>query len=687
MLKEKFPKIKAEQLLIALILITGIFLLLRNLGLYPSIFADEWNYSRLSRLIPFDRAYRPNYLYYAIFKTTSLCGDSFLECARLYNVVFFILAAPFIYAIAKDYTGQKTSLVIVALSLFGSVNIYTAYFMPESAYYFCFWAFIWAFLKNPRSESTQTWVFLGILLGLGSLIKPHALFLLPPLFIFLVFLKFPKNLTDLQTQIKLYSLFIFSTFFTKFALSYLLAGTAGLTLFGPQYSNIATSSVTGLQRLITVGLLAWDSLIGHLMLLAILFSVPLAHILAKAPSLLTKPSNLKNKDSLALLSLLIFMALVAMVALFTASAHLLNPRTETMNRLHLRYYNFAFPLLFIVLASQLSGAREISKKLRAFVALPIGFALLYGAANRGIPFRASIADNPEFYGIASVPAIFYQACILSFIALIVWVFKEKFGIKAFLFVVSPFIVFFSASNIHSTISKHKKPITYDQAGQFIKFRLPKEAIPRLHVIGYKAKRSRLIHTQFYLDDPKVTVEIIKRRVFDLNKLPKGKDWLLVVGKPVRIKNAQSVERIQFMTLAFAKKRLNIDFSNSKKLGILRKISGLEKAESWGAWSKARKITMHFTTSLPAKFEVTLKAKAFGPNIDQDIVASTKDSKVKFKLHKDAAQVTFYLDNPSRSNKIAFDIPLAIATQDVGAGPETGEIKIGLIDLKIRSYEE
>jgi len=44
-----------------------LFLVLRNIGLYPTVFADEYIYSKLSRLQPLSESTIPNYLYLKLY--------------------------------------------------------------------------------------------------------------------------------------------------------------------------------------------------------------------------------------------------------------------------------------------------------------------------------------------------------------------------------------------------------------------------------------------------------------------------------------------------------------------------------------------------------------------------------------------------------------------------------------------
>src|SRR4051812_11977992 len=83
-----------------------LLLLLRNSGLYATVFADEYVYSKFARLIPLNEATIPAYVYLKLYGVTNSCGEGFLECAKIINSVLFVSAAPFIFLIARAVTNR-----------------------------------------------------------------------------------------------------------------------------------------------------------------------------------------------------------------------------------------------------------------------------------------------------------------------------------------------------------------------------------------------------------------------------------------------------------------------------------------------------------------------------------------------------------------------------------------------------
>jgi phosphoglycerol transferase len=264
-------------LLIAIMLAMAIFLIFRNFGLFPFVMDDEYLYSKFSRLLPMNMAAFPDYIYYVVYRKTSLCGDKFLDCARILNVIFFVSATPFIYFIGSRITGKNTALLVSVLSLLAPINVYTAFFMPESMYYFSFWGFTWFFFRTIQHRSIPQWALLGIIYGATSLIKPHAIFLLPAFVcLFLVFSRQSKDGGGIVKMLAPYCAFISLAIAIKFLVGYMFAGKSGITVFGPSYSKNASNFILDPSKYLSFIRLALENLKGHLLALCLLFSVPVA---------------------------------------------------------------------------------------------------------------------------------------------------------------------------------------------------------------------------------------------------------------------------------------------------------------------------------------------------------------------------------------------------------------------------
>lgn len=77
----------SSAVLAAGLVIVAVVIVFRNEGLYPVVFADEFSYSRMARLISFGDAYAPSYLYFFVYSATGRYCDAFLSRARIFNAI------------------------------------------------------------------------------------------------------------------------------------------------------------------------------------------------------------------------------------------------------------------------------------------------------------------------------------------------------------------------------------------------------------------------------------------------------------------------------------------------------------------------------------------------------------------------------------------------------------------------
>lgn len=660
-----------------------LFLLFRNYGLYPVVFSDEYTYSKLSRLVPLAHSPYPNYLYFFIMSFTSVCKSGFLDCARLINSTFFVLASPFIFFIACKVTTKNVALLIAALAILGPINTYTAYFMPEALYFFFFWLFSCAALSLDDSSSLTRWFFPGLILGILSLIKPHALFLLPGLVLYFIFLVWqPGNLEWIKKASKVVLLFVFLVFLVKFSLGFLLAGKAGVTLFGSTYGHIVNTSIIGpnlYRRLIlTIG-----SLKGHLLGLCLLFSVPIVILLTHFRNIFSQGGLKDPASKVAMYTLLVLVPLIIVVAFFTASVAGMDP-SQTDFRLHMRYYDFAFPLLLIVCASQLlSESSNSSVRWRLAVVIPVGAAMIYSIITGLAPYTPSFVDCPELRGFMYHSTVFYLLSLLSLISLAIWAYKAHYGSKIFLFIFMPLTVAFSTVYMNDKLRFRLVPDVYDKAGLFTKAYLPTKDLSNLVVIGSTSEIGGLSRTLFYVDNPQASLEALPPgAVVDESKFGKDKEWLLVFGNHKLPSDITFQQPMGKFVLAKIGSKYLVNFKKKSWPGIISRVNGLSTAEPWGTWSSGSRVSLEFTHPLPVNFLLHLSANAFGPNVGKLFWIHLGKEAKSFSLKYLPEIVTLKFHNPTRAKKIIIDVPDPRSPKEFGLSTDGRRLGIALRELQI-----
>lgn len=522
--KLDFNENKVNGIFLSLIGLIFIGLLIRNCGLYPMVFGDEFLHSQLSRLMPFSESNAPEYLYLAVYRLTNICGDGFLNCARIFNALFFCLSAPFIYLIAKKVTGVKTAAMITLLVLLGPINSITIYYMPESLYFFSFWFFVWFLLRLDCSSSFGSWVLAGILFGAITLVKPHALIFAPAIMLYIICVLSKKRSILFVAVNTVF--FIISGFVIKFSISYLFAGRSGMNFIGGKYAS-GSSILTNLsyKQFIELILMSGHSIIGYFLSLCLMYGLPLALIIYIAIKAIFSRKEVVISQRVAMLAFFILTNLILALGLFLAEHDL-------VERLSMRHCNFSFPLFLIISASQLYLKPSSDKrKWRIIIGLMISAPLLYAIYTHMHSYSPNFVDCPELYFFTSHgPVIFYTLGMLSFFSLILWIYSAKMGVKFFLYIFVPITICLSVFYFSKVLLKsHAVPVVCDKAGIFVRQYLAPEDFSKILVIG--SDEGELSRVLFHLNNAQASMEIIpKGATYNLSKLTSGKKWILAIGE-------------------------------------------------------------------------------------------------------------------------------------------------------------
>lgn len=669
-----------------------LFLALRNTGLYPGVFADEYTYSKLSRLMPLSESTIPAYLYLKLYSVTNYCGDGFLGCAKIINSFLFVAAAPFIFLIARRVTSEGVSAYISLLSIIGPISSYTAYFMPESFYFFSFWVVCWYLLSLDCKSGNCRWLAAGAIYAISSLIKPHSLLYLPAILLYVGFVFYRAQvLFSKASGMALVSLML-GVGLAKFGISYILAGSSGLTIFGPFYGATVTSVSSRSDKYIELLFLALESLKGHVLVIGLIYGLPLVLAVVATTRTLFVRIDLANNsgcqaaqyEKLAFLSLIVILNLICVVALFTASVANSGPY-ETPYRLHMRYYNFALPLLYIVAAGAFSTAITINKNFRYLVGIIVIILGVFAIWTNLVPYTPSFIDSPEIRGLHSDAYFFKVFGGLLIIALALWLISMRKGLQFYLYLALPFFLIVSTYHVGLELNNRLKQDVFDKAGLFAKQYLTTDDLSKVVIVG--SEPGALFRSLYYLDNPKASLEIIKKdAAFDLSKLPKGKDWILVIGDHELLGKPFYQIPMNGFTLVRASGDSVVDFRKGAWPGIIRKVRGLSTPEAWGTWSQSDVVTFEFSGPLPGEFELQFFANAFGPNIDKEFKVSIGDSSADFMLKASNEQKVIRLKNEAGSNILRFEVPNAVSPKALGLSGDDRNLGIGFVEMKILASE-
>lgn len=673
------------------------WLALRNHGLYPAIFADEWYYSRMSRLQPLAEAIVPSYLYLWLFSATSACGTGFYDCARFGNVLLYVGAGPFIYMIGRQVARPVVAIAITLLCLMGPFNLYTAFFMPEATYYFGVLVLSWMLLTQARWGWARLALSAGLVLGMMSLVKVHALFLLPGLCLFLVIAARMEESADsggdgaddrsgrgwLREGAGAALVLAASALAVKFGLGYVLAGDAGLSLFGSFYGSTASSSAGS-----KLGLLAAAGFIngrGHLMALAILLPLPMAILLQWVLSRATREAAALRFNRLALYAFLMLGSAAGMTVAYTASIAGVGP--QEVLRLHLRYYSFTFPLLLLLAGAAFSmpALRTAAPRARVAAAVLVGAAIV--AALALLPHYAlAPIDSPE---ITSIDVALWSGWMvggLGLLALALWAFGQQSAASLFLFVLLPTTVALGAQLTTAYLAQIVSGWAPDHAGIAARDHVPRQERNQITIAA--SREVDIMRAQFHIDDnDSAMLELAPGAPIESYQLPVRKKWLLVIGQhplPADVKPVIKTGDYALVRLAGEFHPIGA-FQLSQELvegGLLTRMEGLSHAEGWGRWSDGKQVALHFARPLPKQLDLILKGRAYADNAGLPFTVRVGEQSATFRLPGSVQEARLRLTTDGTQRILTIDVPKPISPKARGEWPDPRELGIGLVEIAI-----
>jgi hypothetical protein len=674
-----------ELALLAAMLCTMAYLLQRNVGLSPALFADEWYYSKFSRLTPLAEAIVPSYLYLWIFRSTNACGAQFLDCARGLNALLFVAAAPFVYLVARRVAGRPLALSIAVMGLLAPLNLYTAFFMPEAMYFFGFSLFSWIALNHTGWSSARYALVTGCLLGAMSLIKVHALFLLPALILFTVFVRWNKAESKgwIRDSLLAVGLTLVAMLGTRLGLGYALAGEQALQLIGSFYANSANSATH--RSALTLLAPAWINARGHLMAMAVLYALPLAMLIHRLP---WRPSQLKSDRTLGVLRVYLLLMMgtaVAMTIAYTAS--LASPDNVEGVRLHMRYYSFAFPLLLVLAVAPLRQPVDRTRPaFRYAIAVLLGAALLLALVK--LPtYTIQTSDGPDIAAIDLRGWSGGALVGLNLLILALWASGRKLAMQLYLFVAVPVALAAGTLASHTYLAQLVTPFAADKAGQFAHRYVPRAEHKYITVVGTE-EASELMRAQFHIDDKDTGVLQLSdpHQPIEQYQLPTRNKWLLVVGDHALPRGIESVVRTSdFALVRLAPQGRTLGSSDVvRPIGdaLIERIDGLSDSESLGRWSTGKQVVIHFRENLPRRFNLTLKAQAFGPNAQAPFTLRAGSLNLNFRLSTVQQEIRLPIDTAGALRTLTIEVPHPVAPKDLGPSADSRTIGLAIREITI-----
>ena len=520
-----------------------IWVMTRIMTVLPKILGDELIYSTNARHTALADSSVPNYLFNIIYSTTSGFGYNFYTAAKLYNVVFLIGFAAVVYFAARLIAKPGVSFVVALLALVGPISAYASYFTPESMFYFGSALVIYFSMRFHARTGAGKWALLGVGLGLVTLVKPHALFLLAPVVVYVIYLAFKGEGNGWLKSIARVVSFVGATALTKFAIGYLIAGQKGLAIFGGSYdasANAAVKSggaavggaitdpqVTAIASGGAAGTVVWQVLF-HVSYLLMFFAVPLILTgiqTVRALRLQGEPSE-TTKISFFLFVALIVLVLVSAVFVAYSSAF-----GETLqNRVMIRYYEYLIPFLPLTLLPLGNHIPKLGTGAKWAILAGAAVWLIVALPNMSTIVPALFTDSSMIASAikSGIPLVVFAVLGLGMLAY--WLFKPELGSQVWLYGFAPVILLVYAISCYTNMTVPSSHVgMYTGSSRWVHDNFTAKQGENIIVIGNNMQNVQA--AELWLDAPSATGEMVAPgQEVNINKYPEKSQLILAIGQ-------------------------------------------------------------------------------------------------------------------------------------------------------------
>jgi len=683
-----------------LALLTVWVLLSRVIGNLPDVMGDELVYATAALRAPMSTAAIPDYLYYWVYSSTGVCGIGFYGCSQVLNTVFSLGAGLLVLIIARRFISSSWAPILIALIfVLGPLRASNSYFMPESMYYFFLALLFWHLTKQGTQRNLGFWIQAGIYLALLSLVKPHALLLIPGIGTYLLFTQWGEAEGRWARLIKEGGSFLVSTVVVKFALGFIFAGSAGLTLFGNSYTGTLNNSLTGAAA--TTGTATTTAAaatapahdlgtsIGFVIsqigieFLAVVFlgALPLA---AAVRYLVRSKRVVEANRPLADFSFLIVNSLAWMVLLIAIFSNMTRMSGEdTANRIMLRYFEFLIPLLLVTLVAAAEKNQTIKSSVRWIYATLGSVLTIVGGvfmnqtnATTGAPrFNLQFVDSPMLKVFAGTSApdgtgktIYWMSIVImvaTVIALFIWASNPRWGVVTWVAVVTPVLLILSNS---AMISNYAWRSTYtmasDTAGEFVRDSIPAGELPNLVIVAPNNTNKSEQVSKFHLinmpnADAVQTQTVNEGAVYNAPATDTHIKWELALGNVVLGDAGYVVAQAGGVELLRRDLSDVVVFNNPTHTGVLlSSAQGLGAPSAQGQCATLGVVNLMLNKTIQAGDKVTIGVSASGMGGGQSYAFQIGDYSQSYNLPNTQRPVYVQLapTNAQATNQLNITLP-------------------------------
>ena len=511
----------------------------------PAILGDEYLYSINARhAAPWDPSPAgdfSNYLFNLVYSSTNLCGDAFYSCGKILNLIFFIGFLIVIFIIAVRFLNYWVALAFTVAAGLSPISVYTSMFLPESMYFFMISLVFLAVLKAAESYAWKDWGLVGILIGVASLVKPHAWLSAIAIGIFLVVLGLTQARHRFKPLFKAVGAISLGAVLGRIVIGFAVAGPRALDFFGIYLNADTISKVAdgvpaqAADAISPVGSSPVNGVISlfgtqlnvHVLTLVALIGIAIIGLIVGLIELI-RTQQLTPVTSLSLFMFIWLVSLVIEIIMFTGWITGLGD--DHTGRVLSRYYDFLF--VFVPLAGLVVLSSKFAAETKVWIRIPLAglFLILLTPAFTGFfgSLEIQIADAPNLAGLVVDLDVFNAVAMIGFLALLVFAFQPRFSPWVFVLLLPATMIAtgFTIQGEYQRIRGDLNP--QDVAGKYLNQNLSDAEIDATWIIA--TSRFEATNVAIWADSATVQYDLFAPGgVLDTSLIPEGSQYVLATG--------------------------------------------------------------------------------------------------------------------------------------------------------------
>jgi phosphoglycerol transferase len=511
----------------------------------PAILGDEYLYSINARkAAPWDPSPAgdfSNYLFNLVYSSTNLCGDAFYACGKLLNLVFFVAFLTVIFIVAKRYMNYWIAFAFTVLAGLSPLSVYTSMFLPEMMYFFFLSLVFAAVLKAADTYAWKDWAVVGALVGITSLVKPHAWLSAIAIGIFLVVIGLTNSKHLFIPLLKAIGAISIGAILGRVIIGFLVAGPKALSFFGQYLNTGVVSQITstpdggvaenaspvGSSPINGVFALFGVQLNIHMLTISALMGVTIIGITIGVLELI-RTRELTKVTSLSLLAFIWLFSLIIEIVMFTG--WITGAGDDHTTRVLERYYDFLF--VVVPLAGLAALTSKFASEVKIWIRIPLAVLMLIFITPAFSGFFGTltiqIADAPNLAGLVVNQEVFNAAALFGFASLIVFAFFPKYT-PFVLIGLLPVTMVGTGYQIQDQYQGFRGQMNaQDKAGQYLRANLTPEEVNATWVAA--TSRFEATNVAIWADSATIKFDLFGAgSVLDATLVPEGSSYVLITG--------------------------------------------------------------------------------------------------------------------------------------------------------------